>query len=63
MSKARPVIIAFVVYEDLGLVFEPPEGGGVDDPVVIALVAGAVLMLLFFMRSSLCHLACLGVQG
>src|SRR6185436_926978 len=29
--------VAFMVYENLGLVLKPPEGGGMDDAVAIAL--------------------------
>ena len=41
VREPRAEEIAFVVDEDLGLVFEPPEGGGMDDAVAVALVFGA----------------------
>jgi hypothetical protein len=30
-----------MLHEDLGLVLEPPEGGGMDDPVAVALVTAS----------------------
>ena len=41
MGEAGAVEIALVVDEDLGLVLEPAEGGGVDDAVAVALARGA----------------------
>jgi hypothetical protein len=41
VSEARPVMIAFGEKQDLGLVFQPPEGFGVDDTVAVDLEAGA----------------------
>ena len=42
MGQARAVVIAFVRDEDLGLVLQAPERGGMDDAVAVALerVAG-----------------------
>jgi hypothetical protein len=37
MGEARPVVVALVVDENLGLVLQPPEGGGMDDAVAVAL--------------------------
>ena len=37
VGQARPEMVAFVVDEDLGLVLQAPEGGGVDDAVAVAL--------------------------
>ena len=37
MREPRPIIIAFVVDENLRLVLQPPEGRAVDDAVTIAL--------------------------
>ena len=34
-------MIALVIDEDLGLVLEPAEGGGMDDPVAVALELAA----------------------
>ena len=45
MGQARPVVVALVVHEDLGLVLEPAERRAVDDPVPVALVAGAQRIL------------------
>ena len=36
VRQPRPVMIALVEDEDLGLVFEPAEGGGMDDAVAVA---------------------------
>ena len=36
MRQPRPVMIALVENEDLGLVLEPPERGGMDDAVAVA---------------------------
>ena len=45
VGEARAIVVAFVVDEDLGLVFEPAEGGRVDDAVAVALVGAAVVGL------------------
>jgi hypothetical protein len=42
MGETGAVEIAFVVDEDLGLVHEPPEGGGMDDPVPVPVVLVAI---------------------
>ena len=41
VGKARAVVVALVEQEHLGLVGEPPERGGVDDPVAVALEGSA----------------------
>ena len=41
MGQTGPVVVALVVDEDLGLVLQAPEGGGMDDAVAIALKGGA----------------------
>jgi iron-sulfur cluster assembly accessory protein len=41
MGQPGPEMITFVVDEDLGLVLEPAEGGGMDDPVPVALEVAA----------------------
>ena len=38
MGQAGAVVVALVGHEDLGLVGQSPEGGGMDDAVAIALV-------------------------
>ncbi len=42
VGQAGAEVVAFVVDEDLGLVFQPPEGRGVQDAVPVALERGAV---------------------
>ncbi len=37
VGQAGPVVIAFVIDEDLGLVFQPTERGRMDDAVAVAL--------------------------
>src|SRR5918995_289734 len=37
MGEARAEVIAFVIDEDLSLVFEPAEGRGMDNAVAVAL--------------------------
>src|SRR3546814_21051002 len=49
VAEARAVIVAFVIDEDLRLVFQSPERVGVDDAVAVALMA--VAMLAFRLRS------------
>ena len=41
VGEARAVMVALVGYEDLCLVGETPEGGGMDDAVAVALEFGA----------------------
>src|SRR5208282_5436205 len=45
MRQSGAVVITLVIDEDLGFVFEPAEGGGMNDPVAIALKDGAHRML------------------
>src|SRR5439155_1172808 len=41
VGEARPIVVALVVDEYLGLVLELAERAAVDDPVPIALIGGA----------------------
>ena len=41
MGHAGAVVVPLRLQKDLGLVLEPPEGLGVDDPVDVPLEAGA----------------------
>ncbi len=43
VRQACAEVVPFVVYENLGLVFEAAEGGGMDDPVAIPLEGGTVI--------------------
>ena len=47
MSQPRAIVIALVIDEDLGFVFEPAERGGMDYPIAVALKDGAHPMLGF----------------
>src|ERR1700734_1235675 len=40
MGESGAVVIAFMLHKDLGLVLEAAEGGGGDDPVAVACIAG-----------------------
>ena len=46
VRQARDEVVALRVEEDLGLVLQPPERLGVDDPVPVALERGAELVRL-----------------
>src|SRR5258706_1941185 len=39
VRKPRTVVVALVLNEHLRLVFQPPEGRGMDDPIPVALMA------------------------
>ena len=45
VGQAGAVVVAFIVDEYLGLVFQAAEGGGVQDAVAVALEGGAVFRL------------------
>ena len=45
VGQAGAVVIALVVNEYLGLIFQAAEGGGVQDAVTVALESGAVIRL------------------
>jgi hypothetical protein len=47
VGQTGTVVIPFVVQENLGLVFQPPKGGTVDDPVTVALKHGTGIRGLF----------------
>ncbi len=42
VRQAGAVVVAFVVDEDLGLVFQTAEGGGVQDAIAVALEDGPI---------------------
>ncbi len=42
MGQPRAIVIAFVVDEDLGLIFQATEGRGVQYPVPVPLERGSV---------------------
>ena len=52
MGEAGTKHIAFVIDEDLCLVLEPAEGGGVDDTIAITLENPAHARVGLFMKSS-----------
>src|SRR5207245_8067098 len=41
VREPRAQVVPGAVEKNLGLVFEPPKGAGVNDPVAVALVFGA----------------------
>jgi len=47
MGEAGAVVVAFVIHEDLGFVFEAPKGGAMNYPIAIALEAGPHRMVRF----------------
>src|SRR5512139_3966297 len=47
MGQACSVVIAFIVNENLSLIFQAAESGGVQDAVAVALVSSTVFRLLF----------------
>jgi hypothetical protein len=56
------VIIAFIVDEDLRLVFQASKGGGMDNAVAIALEGGAVVRLVIEIGAALAVLAAHAVR-
>ena len=52
MGQAGAVIIPFVVEENLGLIFQAAEGGGMQDPVPVALKDRAIFRLIFRIGSA-----------
>jgi hypothetical protein len=44
MGEPGAIMIPLVVYEYLGLILEPPEGGGMDDSIPVSLIFGSVGM-------------------
>jgi hypothetical protein len=62
VGEPRAVVVAETVDEDLRLVLQAPERGGVDDPIPVALKRGAVgmLRLLVRARSRVERAACVG---
>ena len=63
MGQPRPVVVALVGHEDLGLLLEPPEGGGVDDPVTVPGEGRAGPALRFDMPATAGGGGALGVGG
>ena len=63
VREAGAEVVAFVVDEDLRLVFQPAEGGGVDDAVAVALKGGAVVRFVIQIGASLGILAAGAVGG
>jgi hypothetical protein len=47
MGEPGAIMIPLVIYEYLGFILEPPEGGGMDDTVPVSLKFGPVGMLGF----------------
>ena len=45
-------MIPFVIYENLGFLLEPPEGGGMDNAVTVSLKFGPVGMFRLIIKAS-----------
>ena len=52
MREPGAVVVAFVVHENLGFVFEPTKSGGMNDAVSVSLKSGSVRMLLLLVMAS-----------
>jgi hypothetical protein len=65
VGKTSSVIIAFMVDEYLGFIFQPSECRCVDDSIAVSLKPGSVLMFLFLMLASftLSAFHCVGSKG
>jgi hypothetical protein len=61
MGKPGSVIIAFVVYKNLGFVFQSPEGSGMYNSVAVSLVCGAVRVLFFLIDTAAAIIAFHGI--
>src|SRR5688572_11180092 len=53
MGEARPKVIAFVVDEDLGLIFEAPKARGVQDSIPVPLKGCTVFRLVIQIGTAL----------
>ena len=61
MGQASPEEIALVIDENLGLVFEPAERGGMNDPVAVALEGTAGLAFRFRMQPATAFVGTAGI--
>ena len=52
MREPGAVVVAFVLHENLGFVFEPTKSGGMNDAVSVSLKSGSVRMLLLLVVTS-----------
>ena len=57
VRQAGAVVIAFIVDENLGLIFQAAEGSGVQDAVAVALEGGAVFRLFIRVAAPFAYLA------
>jgi hypothetical protein len=48
MGEASAIIISLVIDEDLGLIFQAPESGGMQDAIPVTLECRAILRLVFW---------------
>jgi len=63
VGEAGAEVVALVVDEHLRLVFQPAEGGRVQDAVTVSLEGGAVFGLVIEVGATLCVLAAHTVGG
>src|ERR1051326_5306809 len=63
VRETSPQVIAGSVEEDLGFVFQPAKGPGMNDPVPVALIMGAPFRRLFRVFSATSLGAKLGVRS
>jgi hypothetical protein len=49
MRQAGPVVVAFVINENLGFVFETAESGAMNDPVPVTFESGPIIFELLGM--------------
>ena len=61
MRQPGAIIVPFVIYEDLGFVFQPTKRRLMNDPVPIPLKTGPVKVLLFRVLTSLAFTAFDGI--
>jgi hypothetical protein len=63
MGEPGAVIVPFVENKDLGLVFESPEGRGMDNSVTVALEQRPALALRFVVETAAAGLGSAGIRS
>jgi hypothetical protein len=62
MRKARPVIIAFMIYKNLRFVFEAPESSAVHYAIAVSLITRPVGVLFFGINAAPAVLTFKGIR-